>query len=212
MAKPTHRERWRAVFRAAPATCTIIVLCVAIWLSCAALSLSFTYTTDNWLAYHLLLAPTDVLSVVDGDWSHPVYKLFPLLGHMFVHLSFQHLFLNMVMLALFGLDIERALGSWRFVALYLASGFGGAVGAIILEPNAAVGGASGAIYGLMTLFIFLAWLRGRDLRGPIVLVAINVAASVVLPGISLGGHLGGLTVGLVAGLWLVARGRDRRWA
>jgi membrane associated rhomboid family serine protease len=65
-------------------------------------------------------------------------------------------------------------------------------------PNQAVAGASGAVFGLMGgLAVVL-----RRLRAPagqvIGLIAVNLVISVLIPGISLLGHLGGLVIGAVA--------------
>ncbi len=68
-----------------------------------------------------------------------------------------------------------------------------------------VAGASGAIYGLLGALAVLMLARRQDVRGVLVLLAINVVFS-FLPGISLLGHLGGLITGaLTAGVLLLTR-------
>ena len=71
-----------------------------------------------------------------------------------------HLLLNMAVLWLIGRQIEQFLGAAKFVAIYVLSAFGGAVAVLFLaEPNSAVVGASGAVYGLFAAL----WMIGRRL-------------------------------------------------
>ena len=96
------------------------------------------------------------------------------------------------------------LGRGRFLALYLISLLGGAAAVMLFYgPSESVAGASGAVFGLMGgLAVVL-----RRLRVPagqvIGLIVVNVVISVVIPGISLIGHLGGLVVGAAATAALV---------
>ena len=113
-----------------------------------------------------------------------------------------------------GTLLEPALGRLRFAALYVTALLGGAVGALLLDPNALTAGASGAVYGLMGAAVLGLRRRGVDpfrtgLGG---LLVINLLLTFIIPGISVGGHLGGLAAGAVAGWTLFATedtARDR---
>jgi len=111
-----------------------------------------------------------------------------------------HILFNMYILFWLGRMIEPALGHARYVGIYLASLFAGSLGVMILSPNDATLGASGAIYGLLGAAIVMARNRNISLiqSGLLPILAINFALTVTLPGISLGGHLGGLIGGLIA--------------
>lgn len=50
-----------------------------------------------------------------------------LLTYMFIHFDFWHLFFNMFALFMFGVSIERVLGSSRFLFYYVACGLGAAL-------------------------------------------------------------------------------------
>jgi membrane associated rhomboid family serine protease len=116
----------------------------------------------------------------------------------FVHIGPLHLLLNMLALLVFGSELERGLGRWRFSALYAVSVLGGAAAIQLLgSPGRPVGGASTAIYGLLGALAVLMLFRRQDLRGILTLLAINVVIS-FLPGVSLLGHLGGLVAGAAA--------------
>ncbi|TFV44834.1 rhomboid family intramembrane serine protease [Blastococcus sp. TF02A-35] len=113
----------------------------------------------------------------------------------FLHIGLVHLALNMLSLLVFGSELERQLGRWRFLGLYVVSALGGSTAIQLLgEPLRAVAGASTAIYGLLGALGVLMVMRRQDVRGLAVLLAINVFIS-FLPGVSLLGHLGGLVAG-----------------
>lgn len=78
------------------------------------------------------------------------------LTYMFVHSNISHLFFNMLGLLMFGMMLERNLGSKEFLLFYLLSGFlSGVLSYLIYKIagiNPALLGASGAIYSLLFLF------------------------------------------------------------
>jgi membrane associated rhomboid family serine protease len=124
----------------------------------------------------------------------------------FLHIGPVHLAMNMFALLLFGSELERQLGRWRYIALYVLSALGGATAIQLLgDPRVPVAGASAAIYGLMGALGVLLLVQRQDLRGLLTLLAINIVIS-FLPGISLLGHLGGLVAGaLTAGVMVLTR-------
>src|SRR3954447_27043965 len=68
----------------------------------------------------------------------------------FLHVGPVHLVLNMLALLVFGSELERALGRWRFLALYFVSILGGAAAIQMFgSPGTPVAGASTALYGLL---------------------------------------------------------------
>ncbi len=84
-----------------------------------------------------------------------------MLWAMFMHGGDMHLVGNMLFLLVLGLLVEGALGSWRFLALYLTGGYAAAFATLALhwgEAGMALG-ASGAIAALMGAFCVLWGLR-----------------------------------------------------
>jgi membrane associated rhomboid family serine protease len=121
----------------------------------------------------------------------------------FLHVGPVHLALNMLALLVFGAELERQLGRWRYLALYLLSALGAAAAIQLFgDPRVPVAGASGAIFGLFGALAVLMIAGRQDLRGLLTLLAINLFIS-FLPGISLLGHLGGLVVGTLTGVILL---------
>jgi membrane associated rhomboid family serine protease len=138
--------------------------------------------------------------VAAGDWWR-------ILTSGFLHGGLIHLGLNMAALAIFGPPLERALGRLRFAALYLAALVAGSLGVLLVSPGALTVGASGAIFGLMGAIIAGQRASGIDLRssGVLGLLVVNLVFSFLVPGISIGGHLGGLAGGFLAGSLLFSR-------
>jgi len=81
---------------------------------------------------------------------HAYWQIFT---YMFVHGSPGHILLNMIVLFIFGVPLERRLGSYEFLLYYLVAGIG--AGLVSLTMNASVVGASGAIFALLLAFATL---------------------------------------------------------
>ena len=125
----------------------------------------------------------------------------------FLHSGLLHLGFNMAALFIFGPMLELRLGRPRFTAVYLASLLAGSLGALLVSPGQLTVGASGAIFGLLGAIIVGQRASGISARasGMIPLLIINLVFTVAVPGISIGGHLGGLAGGVICGAILFAR-------
>lgn len=105
----------------------------------------------------------------DFRWWQP-------LTHMFMHGGYLHIIFNMYSLVMFGMVVERALGTEKFIIFYLVTGFGAVLlhtGVEFLQVQAllheypgiapqsiynsipGVLGASGAVYGVLVAFAML---------------------------------------------------------
>ena len=84
-----------------------------------------------------------------------------LFGHMFLHGSFDHLLGNMAILFIVGIAVEESLGKRRYLAFYLLAGLGSGVFDLVFNASRMVPGigASGAISGVMAMFVALYGLR-----------------------------------------------------
>jgi membrane associated rhomboid family serine protease len=165
---------------------TLIVLNTAIFLWTVVQAGSVNGNAAAPLFDEWALVPT---LVWNGEWWR-------LLTGGFLHIGPIHLLFNMLALWVLGRDMETVLGRGRFLAVYLISLLGGSAAVMVFSaPNQAVAGASGAVFGLMGgLAVVLRRLRAP--AGQVVgLIAVNLVISVIIPGISLLGHLGGLVVG-----------------
>ena len=82
----------------------------------------------------------------------PNFRAFQIVTHMFMHANFQHILFNMLMLYFLGPMVEQALGSKKFLILYIVSGFGALAAHFLFFPYSGVVGASGAVYGVLIAF------------------------------------------------------------
>ena len=137
----------------------------------------------------------------------------------FLHAGFLHIAVNMYALWIVGTYLERMLGRWRYLSLYLLSAIGGSVAVLLLaSPDAsswttAVVGASGAVFGAFAAILIVLRRTGRDASQILVLVLINLVLGFVVAGISWQAHLGGLFTGLVLGsIYAFAPARSRKAA
>ena len=123
--------------------------------------------------------------VANGGWWR-------LITTMFLHANLLHIGFNMLALWWFGAPVEQYLGRVRYVALYFVAGLAGSAGALVQTSGVTVG-ASGAIFGVLGAMAVLEWqATGRIGGNAMTLIVINLALSFAIPGISWGGHVGGL--------------------
>jgi membrane associated rhomboid family serine protease len=150
--------------------------------------------------------------VLFGPAIHLQDEYWRLVTYGFLHSGILHIGFNMYILWWLGNMLEPSLGHVRFVALYFASLLAGAFGALLLDPNAATVGASGAVFGLMAAAFVMQRSRGIDPMasgiGPIILI--NLALGFVIPNVSIGGHIGGLVGGAIAAFLMDQASARRR--
>jgi membrane associated rhomboid family serine protease len=140
--------------------------------------------------------------VADGEWWR-------LITSAFIHASPIHLLFNMIMLWWFGSALEGLLGRVRYLGVVLVSILGGAAGALLVtQANEITVGASGAVFGILGAGVVL---ERRQIMvfggGALAVVVLNLMLTFIIPGISIGGHLGGLAGGAAATLALSRFGR-----
>jgi len=121
----------------------------------------------------------------------------------FLHFGVLHRAFDMYALWILGPDFERSVGRVRYLLVYFSCLLGGSFGALLVTPNAATAGASGAIFGLFGVAVVAQRSLGRSIwdTGLGTVLLINFALTFGISGISVGGHVGGFVVGLVCG-WL----------
>ncbi len=185
---PTGPRRQVSIRSGAPATITFIALAVVFYL----LGM-FGLETELVARFAQINA-----LVAQGEW----WRIFTV---VLLHGSLTHILFNMWAVWVLGPQIERGVGTWPFVSLYLASaGVGGAVFYFIGGGAAAVG-ASGAIFGLFGIWLSWALHRRNTIQGRALLsqlgflLLINAALPLIFRGIAWEAHLGGLIAGFLIG-------------
>jgi membrane associated rhomboid family serine protease len=149
---------------------------------------------------------------LDGPDVHLGHDYWRLVTAGFLHAGPLHILFNMYLLWILGQLLEPVLGSRRFALLYFTALLWGSFGALLVEPNTATVGASGAVFGLMGAAAVELLARGvNPLKTDIgILIILNLGLSFVLSNISVGGHIGGLIGGALVGLAFNAADRRGR--
>ena len=204
------KTRMRPRYSGAYVTRALIIINVAVYLL-EVFQGAGLYATKGWIYEHFVLVSSAIYSngqpagVAHGEWWR-------LITSAFLHYGPLHLAFNMVALALIGGPVEEALGHARFIVLYLVAGLAGSTGALILQPHGLTVGASGAIFGILGSMLILQWEATGSFRGPaLTLIIVNLAFTFYArTSISVGGHLGGLTAGILGTLAITRAQRLRR--
>ena len=148
-----------------------------------------------------------------------------LISYMFLHGSFSHLFFNMIMLWMFGVELENTWGSKKFLIMYFAAGIVAGMANLLIAPLfTATGptiGASGGVYGVLAAFAmvfpdryiyfyFFIPMRAKFLIAGLIVLEVVYSVLGTQEGIAHVAHLGGAVVG---GLWVLLdrQGRIDRW-
>lgn len=125
-----------------------------------------------------------------------IYQFEPvqIVTHIFMHGDIRHLLFNMLGLYFLGPMVEMALGSRRFLILYLTSGLL-ASAVQILASKGIILGASGAVYGVLAAFATMfPNVQLMLLIPPIPIKAKYMAVGLIVIGLFMG--LGGMQSGI----------------
>lgn len=129
---------------------------------------------------------------------------------MFLHAGFIHIGFNMLLQLLLGSEMERVIGSIRFIIVYLSSGiFGFVLGGNFAPEGIASTGASGSLFGIIAIMLLDLLYHWGDRKSPwvdLAWIVLDVVISFVLgllPGLDNFSHIGGFLMGLVLGICLL---------
>jgi membrane associated rhomboid family serine protease len=143
-------------------------------------------------------------------WSAP----WTIITAMFTHAqlpNFWHILVNMITFFFFGRFLLNLLGTGWMLFIYLIGGIFGNLVFILLAPNGAAVGASGAVYALAgALLVLRPTMKVIILPIPIPIplwVAILIGMLIILPGVAWQAHIGGLAFGAAAAFFLRKRTR-----
>ncbi|MEO5761224.1 MAG: rhomboid family intramembrane serine protease [Vicinamibacteria bacterium] len=148
-------------------------------------------------------------SVLAGEWQR-------LIASPFLHFGLLHIVMNGWAQWTLGGPLEFLIGSWRFLALWIASGLGASLTSLAFNDTSVSAGASGAIFGLLGAFTTFVFFRKDILPQPVpkalrngvrLTLLLNLLISFI-PSIDMAAHVGGFVSGALIAFGL---GRHDRW-
>lgn len=139
---------------------------------------------------------------MDGAKIVNLHEYWRFFTPMFLHIGWLHFSVNMVTLYFVGIEVEKIYGHWRYLLIYLLSGFAGNVASFAFSGTISAG-ASSALFGLFGAFIIL----GRHFKNnPSVsfivrryatFIGINLLFNLFSSSVDIMGHIGGLIGGFL---------------
>lgn len=174
----------------------IMVLCIAIWL----VEVVLRYTSTSGFVAMLSFGMFQPVTALMHPWTF--------VTAMFLHQpnSLWHIVFNMLTLWCVGPFVERLMGHWSYLLLYMMSGIAGNVGMMVSAAltsqtgsaeqwYSSAYGASGALFGLFAAMLVVYRRVGEDLRPMVVWMCINFLMPIVVPNIAWQAHLAGFLIG-----------------
>lgn len=119
---------------------------------------------------------------------------------IFIHIGIMHLYFNSYALYVFGTQIEKLMGTKKYIAFFLLSGIGGNVITYIFNFKSISAGASGSLFGILGAFLYLIrhhsnMISPEGRKSILSILGINLVITLIIPNISITAHFGGLAIG-----------------
>ncbi|MFA1822573.1 rhomboid family intramembrane serine protease [Virgibacillus oceani] len=181
-----------------------------------------------WLIIHLLQLPIGTMIYQLGAGSNFLIgqgEYWRLVTPIFLHAGFMHVAFNSFALVLFGPALEQMLGRFKFIMAYLVTGIAGNIATFLLGPSEfwyVHVGASGSVFGLMGIYIFMVAFR-KHLIDPgssqmiTIIFVIGIIMTFLRPNINIYAHIFGAVAGfaiapvILAGVRGFSPWRNRRY-
>jgi membrane associated rhomboid family serine protease len=166
----------------------------------------------NVLVFLVTIIRPDLVFLMAFTKPFNVSEFWTLLTSMFVHAGFYHLFANMITLYFFGVFCLQLINGGPFLAVYFIGGIAGSLMYLLIGPeNSMVVGASGAVTAIGGLLMVMRPTQRvlmYFIPMPLWLaIVIGFLLTAFVGGVAWQAHLGGLIVGVIAGL--IFRRRER---
>ena len=172
-----------------PIVSTLVIIHLALWLIIDFLHLPFAHELYFWGVGNNYL-------ISEGQYWR-------LLTPIFLHGGLMHALFNSFALVLFGPALEQMLGKVKFIFAYFGAGLIASIVTLLLAPaNYTHVGASGAIFGLFGIYVFMITFRKHlidQANSQIVLTifVIGLVMTFLRPNINIYAHVFGFIGGFV---------------
>jgi len=147
------------------------------------------------------------LYITQGEWWR-------LITPIFIHSGFSHLLFNSFSIFLFGPGLEKIVGKFRFLFIYLFTGIAANIITLFIEPLTYVHlGSSGAIFGLFGYYISIVVFK-KDMMSKsnaqviTTIAALSLIMTFLQPNINIVGHIFGFLAGLLIGSFTESKGKN----
>jgi len=145
-------------------------------------------------------------------------EYYRLLTSMFMHFGIHHITNNMMFLFMLGDNMERALGSGKYLLFYLFCGVGANVVSLIVGLQSSVqtvgAGASGAIFGVIGGLLYIVtinrgYLEDLSTKQLMIIIILSLAFGFTSTGVDNVAHVAGLVTGIVLAAVFYRKPRPR---
>lgn len=180
-----------------PIVSIIILINILVWLLMYIIPLDWKYGLSFGEILYIFGVGNNIL-ISEGEY----WRLFT---PIFMHAQgLTHVLFNSFSLILFGPALEQMVGKWRFILAYVGTGILANIGTYVIDPASPVShlGASGAIYGLFGIYLFMVYFR-KHLIDPQsasivqVIFAIGLIMSFLQPRVNIPAHIFGAISGFI---------------
>lgn len=176
-----------------PVVSILVIINVVLWLITGPLNLEIGNTILLW--------------GIGQNYSIYTYgEYWRFITPIFLHANLMHALFNSFSLVLFGPALEQMIGKNKFIVGYLLAGIAGNIGTYLVDPISTTFhvGASGAIYGLFGIYIFMVFFRKHlidqgNAQIVITIFVIGIIMTFINPAINKSAHVFGFIGGFAMG-------------
>jgi membrane associated rhomboid family serine protease len=181
-----------------PVVSILVMIHLALWLFIDFLQLPLGHALYNWGVGNNYL-------ISEGQYWR-------LITPILLHGGLMHALFNSFTLVLFGPALEQMLGKVKFIIGYFGAGLIGSIATfLIAPPNYSHVGASGAIFGLFGIYIFMVLFRKHlidqaNTQIVLTIFVIGLVMTFLRPGINIYAHIFGFIGGFILAPLLLTKG------
>ena len=128
----------------------------------------------NSIVFYFTYPKISLVETIKYTLSYDTINITNAITSLFFHANLIHFIVNMAILIMFGIILEKHIGSLKFLLIYLVSGITGNIIQSVAYHNTFVLGASAALFGLLGAIVIINPLLELKLFGilkaPIILV------------------------------------------
>lgn len=167
---------------------------------------------------HAITGATPYQMINVGALSH-TSPLWAFIISIFVHVSFSHFIINIIMLGILGHVIETEYNNYIYMAIFFVGGLLGNITGYLLSDSAVISGASGSVYSLLggfaALLIINKTINFRTNKALIILllltIMIGITYTAIGEGVNIMAHLIGLLWGFALPIFIYIIGNIKQY-